>query len=260
MVLQNQISLSVVQGYNVSLIFFLRLWPIFEPKISYGTDIYEKHAIFFEVFCFEAESYEEWQEAIYISNYDKNDTLTSEDVFQCAYQFCQIYNKRYKGELQEIVNVLGSMKQHPEKYQKEWQIWNDALSDVVSERKYVCSQFFWDFNVGLGHFSEDTPEARELIEDFLNDPKNKVGSSGSADFRKEIYLKKLPGKRQLWGYTYVGSKHPDRSGIALDAGIHIHPQDVFVEWVTDSNHENGGLFVPYIYKDRYPEEFNEGEE
>ena len=52
------------------------------------------------------------------------------------------------------------------------------------------------FRKSEGHWAEDTPEHRALLEDLVNDKNNYLGPDRHG---KGIYAKTLPNGKQLWG-------------------------------------------------------------
>ncbi len=67
-------------------------------------------------------------------------TLSIEDLLLCTIEFCRIYNEIFHGKLAYILNMVESMKSHPENYPFEWPIWEKAIADSYST--VVCN-FDW---------------------------------------------------------------------------------------------------------------------
>ncbi len=128
------------QSYAIGLIFLSKLWTIFEPMVeaSEGNDKI-MYVTFFSSVCDGFESAEEWIEAITrakkISQEEQKDLQLSEaDIFSCACELAKLHNERWKGDIDDIIHLLDSMKNHPEKHPNEWKIWDKARDDYISQR------------------------------------------------------------------------------------------------------------------------------
>ncbi len=243
-------TIPVEQGYNICLIFLLRLWPFVNEQLSAQTEeVQSVHYVFFELVCFEAESYLEWQDAVLsVTNilFEQQDdyNISLDRCFECVIAFCNIYNIKHNSQLEYTVHLLENMKRVSDQFSAEWQIWEGAVSDVINGRKYICSNFFWRTGITLGRFPEDTPENRRIINQLFNDPANRVGVAGSPAFKKDVYWKKLSPISHLWGFVNSGERHFNKKNIIADVGINLAPTQWLMAWFVDPLHENGGHFAP----------------
>ncbi len=253
-------KLTAYTGYNIGLIFLLRIWPTIAQKYSCESE--EAHQLFFETVCFEAESYEEWGKAIYralkdsvaestlddflrkfaytrkIDSDDKSDFLLSEkEIFQVTIEFCKVYSeqyhKHYKLNLQHAIDYLLNMKNESHS-DVAWNTWKFTVSDVLENRKWICNGAFWNFALCLGRFSKDIPENRQMISQLFETKDNIVGTVDHAPYKRTVYLKTLPDGRQLWGYA---------TDVILDVGIEPFYKSTFLSWSAEPEHENGGYFA-----------------
>lgn len=257
---------TVEEGYNICLIFFLRIWPLIEPKLGpLDSEVFRSHSLFCEVVCFEAESYMEWHDAVfrgagvrsidemtperYESDFDPSSArkLSLNAIFLSVIEFCRIYHEKYQEHgsgLPYLLELLQSMTKGFDEHPEEWKIWKRAVSDVVKKRKYICSTFFWNFQWALGRFEAPSPEVDQLMKELFSVPKNRVGRAGDSRYQKDVYLLLLPDGNQLWGYVDSGTQYPQRNGEILDFGINrSSDRDWLRVWSKEDEHENGGLLA-----------------
>ncbi len=131
---------TVEQGFAVSLIFFLRLWPLVEPQaLLLDGDKPVTHDLFFREVCLGYETSAEWNEAVFrstgIPRENQRDLkLTEEGLFLCAIEFAKFHNERWNSEIDFTVHLLESMKKDPKYHYKEWTVWKKAKDDFMSGR------------------------------------------------------------------------------------------------------------------------------
>lgn len=139
---------SVLQGFNVCLLFFDYLWPLVEPKTAeLDEETALLHVIFFCDICLGFESSPRWNESIFrVKGIPKEEQkkglmLSEEDLFQCSIEFFNFSNEKLELKLQYTSNLLESMKTNPQNHSTEWSLWKKAVAD--SYNTYVVSQFDW---------------------------------------------------------------------------------------------------------------------
>ncbi|MCI0381545.1 MAG: hypothetical protein L0207_00620 [Chlamydiae bacterium] len=139
---------SVEQGFTISLIFFLRLWPFIEKEVKFlPGDAPSTHELFFFEVCSGFESSAEWNEAVFrakkISKEKQRQLkLSEEDLFLCTIEFCKLHNERYESRLGYTVDLLESMKQNPKNHKAEWTTWKSAIDAVINKNQRL-SDFNW---------------------------------------------------------------------------------------------------------------------
>lgn len=257
---------SAYDGFNISLIFLRRLWLSLETKVSsFSEDAYSAHTLFFGTVCFEAECYQEWAFALFHLkpkgdfsdflkelfhlrktdiDYEYEKDIHLNDLFSITIDFCQIYNKQNCNQmLQYAIDYLTVMKSNPEEHVQEWKIWKEVISNVLTQRKYLCSKFFWNFRESLGRFPYYDVESQEALEMLFSDPKNIVARTNLLVDQKDVYLMLLPDGRQLWGYVIVNSRDPKNNNTICDFGVNSYPNQYLRTWLPDSKNENGGYLA-----------------
>lgn len=141
-------TVSVEEGFVISLIFFLDLWSIIKPNVlTLSGDSPSTHKLFFLDVCTGFESSAEWNEAIFRSKKipkqsQKQLKLNMDDLFLSATEFCKLHNERYEGRLDYALHLLESMKNDPKKYLPEWTVWKNAINKVLVEHITLCD-FDW---------------------------------------------------------------------------------------------------------------------
>lgn len=133
-------AFSVEQGFAISLIFFLRLWPDIEPQaLLLDDDKLITHKLFFRDVCLGYEVSAEWNQAVFRATEIPKENqrslkLTEKDVFLCAIEFAKLHNEHWESEIDYTVHFLESMKKDPKEHQKAWAIWKKAKEDFMSGR------------------------------------------------------------------------------------------------------------------------------
>ena len=75
--------------------------------------------------------------------------IKEKKLFQLAIDFCNFFKRKFKGSpndfpqesLDFAIEWLEDMRKQPEDHKKEWDIWNEAITDVI-ERGQKASSFF----------------------------------------------------------------------------------------------------------------------
>jgi len=232
-------TVSPLTSFNIANIFLLRLWPLFENKVQEAApDLLYVHSLFFETICFEAESYDEWKEAIFRvmgAEPTAETKIPLGDVYNIMLEFVWVYNETFPNQLQYAIEYLMAIRDNPQDFPSEQQLWKIVVEEVTQNQKYICSPNFWEAHLKLGRFKTDNPENRETIMQLFKSPSNAVSKSGSPNASREVYLKDIGGQKQLWGYVL-------RDKI-LDAGIIDYAEEPKRVWLSDPLHENGGYLA-----------------
>ncbi len=272
--MKNSRLISEWQSYNIGLIFLKRLWSLIENKLfNMHQDMYNAHVLFFGTICYEAESYEEWAEAMYQIlqsqgkyNHDINQFfrdlfdikktqyrnkaekyISEKDVFLMVIEFCKIYCAQY--DLKFAVDYLTAMNLNPQDFKIEWEIWENVVNDVIKKRKYICSLFFWNFTIRLGRFQEYNDESKDAMSTLFSNKENLIASSKCSIDTKDVYLKNLSDDKQLWGYVVTKSIRESHNNQIADFGINTDSQNFLRGWISDPFHENGGYLGARIRYD-----------
>lgn len=144
----NQEGFSIEQGFNTCLLFYINLWPIIEPRINQLGEYDEKiHALFFVDICTGFECSGDWNVVIQrITKVSKEDQkkglkLSETELLLCTVEFCKYYNEIFNGHLEFILNLVESMRNHPEEHPLHWALWKRALADSFKVK--VVSEFDW---------------------------------------------------------------------------------------------------------------------
>ena len=133
-------TVSVGKGLLICKLFFSHLWPLIGPKLppkNPETMTYEMHEIFCTIVCKGDRASVEWIEAVHRTKklskeQQKSDQLSLEDLFAPMVEFCKIYDKRYDSDLSFLLQMLALMKQSPDQYPEEWNIFKKAISDGLA--------------------------------------------------------------------------------------------------------------------------------
>lgn len=268
---RNKLRMSGVTSFNIGMIFLLRVEP-FLRSLQHVLNFDEMvHDLHFGTICFQADGYSEWAEAIFqIKSLSSNEHLSYEEVvkilfvqkddvyeekregyiayteiFSIVIVFCDIFNQQCGKRLQYLVEYFKAMQQTPEKFPEQWKLWDAVIEDVLKERKYICSPFFWSWRITLPFFYEYTAEENKMLFELVSKKENKVGTAGAPNYVRDVYLETLSNQNQLWCYIdkraqYAGKRHIIIGGL-------IDPKLKWsFKWFSEPEHENGGLLSPFI--------------
>lgn len=149
-------TFSVEQSYVISMLFFLHLWPLVEPKITEEERLLGSYCLFFIVACSGDNCSVGWSEAIRRTlripkEKQKTLQLSLSDTFSCALEFCRLHNELYDSKITYAVHLLESMKEKPEYHKNEWAVWQDVVEQMVN--KYMDGNSF-DWSAELLSWSE----------------------------------------------------------------------------------------------------------
>lgn len=140
--------MSILQGFNVCLLFYLNLWPLTEPKTrAMNKEEQEAHILFFVDICAGLKSCGDWNEAIFrITGIPKEEQkkelgLSRKQLLSCTIGFCRLYNEALKGLLSFTLKKVQAMQEHPKGYPLEWSLWKQAVAD--SYIRHAKSWFDW---------------------------------------------------------------------------------------------------------------------
>ena len=133
-------TVSVGKGLLICKQFFSQLWPLIGPKLppkNPETMTYEMHEIFCTIVCKGDRASVEWIEAVHRTKklskeQQRSAQLSLEDLFASMVEFCKIYDKRYDSDLSFLLQMLALMKQSPDQYPTEWQVFKKAISDGLA--------------------------------------------------------------------------------------------------------------------------------
>jgi len=126
---------SVVQGFDISTLFFSYLWPSLKAKFPKMPEADVEVYDLFTFICMGFETSAEWNKAIYrLKKIRKDDQinmkLSARDVFFCSIELCKICSARFEeGSYSYVINLLEDMNNHPENHLFEWSIWEKAVED-----------------------------------------------------------------------------------------------------------------------------------
>lgn len=140
-------EVSVEEGFVISLIFFLDLWSIIKPAVLASKADLIVNELFFLDVCTGYESSAEWNEAVFrakkiLKQNQRQLKLTMGDLFLCTIEFCKLHNERWESKLDYTVHLLESMKKNPKEHSVEWDVWKNAINQVLVKHATLCD-FDW---------------------------------------------------------------------------------------------------------------------
>ncbi len=120
------------------------------PK-SANIDLLEDNNFFFLVVCIGTSSSDYFEEIIEkrmnipATEQHHGLKITKKMLFQLTIDFCDYFNKRFQQEgrdsLKFAIDWLEDMRNHPQKHETEWNIWNKTIIDVIDNGQKSLSFF-----------------------------------------------------------------------------------------------------------------------